>query len=394
MFTAQAHSFVQQARLAVTLAWVAGYTNILTLLICAYPTSHVTGTLSNWGRHLVEARWGLLLVGTHLLGTFVLGAMVSTAFTEIGRRRGWESIYVLPIATQAALLSAFALLVEFGDAGSFESGPLFFALTGLASAAMGLQNATITRISSGVVRTTHMTGVLTDLGSEIVNVALVLADRVVGRREGTHAAIMAAASGHATAWAAIRASPSARRLALLACVAGSFAVGAALGAAGHALLPEYREWAMFPPVVFLCWLVYQDVRLPICEVRTSPLMDEASGLALPPGIAVFTLRKSHSRRSLAHRLPDLHAWSDRLPATTKVVILDLNDAAQLDAEATLELRTLVYAFERTGRRLIIAGVDRAGFDVMRRAGAEDLLAQHAVCPDLEIALARGISRLG
>jgi len=32
MFVAQAHSFVQQARLAITLAWVAGYTNIIALL--------------------------------------------------------------------------------------------------------------------------------------------------------------------------------------------------------------------------------------------------------------------------------------------------------------------------------------------------------------------------
>ena len=32
MFVAQAHSFVQQARLAITLAWVAGYTNIITIL--------------------------------------------------------------------------------------------------------------------------------------------------------------------------------------------------------------------------------------------------------------------------------------------------------------------------------------------------------------------------
>ena len=33
---------------------------------------------------------------------------------------------------------------------------------------MGLQNALVTRVSGAVVRTTHMTGVLTDIGIELV----------------------------------------------------------------------------------------------------------------------------------------------------------------------------------------------------------------------------------
>ena len=46
MLVSHAHSFRQQARLAVTLAWVAGYTNIVTLLACGTVTSHVSGTTS------------------------------------------------------------------------------------------------------------------------------------------------------------------------------------------------------------------------------------------------------------------------------------------------------------------------------------------------------------
>ena len=33
MFVSQARSITQQSRLAITLAWIAGYTNIITLLI-------------------------------------------------------------------------------------------------------------------------------------------------------------------------------------------------------------------------------------------------------------------------------------------------------------------------------------------------------------------------
>ena len=59
MLVSQAHSFVQQGRLAITLAWVAGYTNILTILTCGTVTSHISGTTSNLGRDVAERSWGL-----------------------------------------------------------------------------------------------------------------------------------------------------------------------------------------------------------------------------------------------------------------------------------------------------------------------------------------------
>jgi len=46
----------------------------------------------------------------------------------------------------------------------------------IAACAMGLQNATITKISGSVVRTTHLTGVITDLGLEGTQLLLWLLD--------------------------------------------------------------------------------------------------------------------------------------------------------------------------------------------------------------------------
>ena len=43
MFVVRAHTFILQARLAISLAWVAGYTNIIALIVCGYVVSHVTG---------------------------------------------------------------------------------------------------------------------------------------------------------------------------------------------------------------------------------------------------------------------------------------------------------------------------------------------------------------
>ena len=64
-----------------------------------------------------------------LLAVFLAGRRRSSGFlTELGRRRRWASIYVLPMAVEAVLLAVFALLVdwnaigELGTAGRARSG--------------------------------------------------------------------------------------------------------------------------------------------------------------------------------------------------------------------------------------------------------------------------------
>lgn len=379
MFEAQAHSFTQQARLAITLAWVAGFTNILAFLTCGTVTSHVTGTVSQWGLDLVQGRWALMIFTSYLLAAFLAGAMASAFCTETGRRRGWESIYVLPIALQAILLAAFAVHVALHDPGSIETGGPLYAMTGMASLAMGLQNATITRISSGVVRTTHMTGVFTDLGLETVQFLYWLRDQRRTVPPDSARAFLRSAQAH----------PTAKRLGLLLSVAGSFALGAGLGALAFA---EMHRWAMIPPVAFLLWIIYQDIRLPICEIEASELEGD-QGMGLPQSLAVYHLRKDRVRSGKLHRLPNLLAWAERLPTRTRVVILDLDEATQIDANASLELRALMQRFRATGRDLVIAGVSGDRFREFKAAGAGDVLDASNVCSDLDLAIARGLALL-
>ena len=377
MFVSQAHSFTQQARLAITLAWVAGYTNIVSLLTCGTATSHVTGTVTQWGLDLVDGRWQLLGFTSFVLVTFLLGAALSGFCTETGRRRGWESVYVLPVTVQAILLAVFAVGVELHDFHEVARGRLLYGMVGLASLAMGLQNATITRISGGVVRTTHMTGNFTDLGIEGVQFLYWLRDR---RKDSPPLPPRALARS-------VRVHPSAMRLALLGSVVGSFALGAGLGALAYVRVPH---WAMFPPVLFLLWIIYADIRAPICEIEASGTFGGESGLGLPEGIAVFHLRKDKDRRGHSHRLPDLLRWCERLPAQKRVVILDLGDVTVLNDNAALELRALVLRFAAQGRRLVIAGLNGEQYHALREGGAGDTLDPTNVCPDLELAVARGL----
>ncbi len=374
MFASQAHSFSQQSRLALSLAWVAGYTNILTILTCGTVTSHMTGTASNLGRDVAEGSWPAAGFMLFILALFVLGAAVSGLVTETGRRRGWQSIYVLPITIQASLLSLFALGIELHETEGIVTGSTLWQLTGLAAAAMGLQNATITRISGGVIRTTHLTGVLTDLGSESVQLLYDLKDR---RADGS---LRASGIGRV-----LKAHPLARHVLLLGCIVGAFALGAGLGTLAHDSFPR---WSMTPPVALLLWIIVMDIRAPICEIERSGLFGEQHGL--PESIAVYHLKRGRHRRGKVHRLPDLLRWAERLPRAARVMILDLEELTELNDNAALELRSLAARLAASGRTLILAGVTQAQYRTILAARADDLLQPANVCPDLELAIARGL----
>ena len=399
MFIVQAHSFKQQARLAITLAWIAGYTNVMTILACGHVTSHVSGTTSDLGRAVAERNWATTGFLLFLLLTFAAGAAASGFVCELGRRRGWESIYVVPMALEASLLTGFALVWEFGSVTSSDRGGAgasptvgaLFLLTGIASIAMGLQNATITRISSGVVRTTHVTGVLTDLGLEFAQFLYMLRDHARQIRAS-------GAGSRAEFSRAVRAVPAhitSKRLLLLASILGSFALGAGLGTVAF---EEARRWAMFPPVLFLLWIVYQDITRPIAEIEPSDLVGGEDGIDLDDRLVVYHLRRDSGRtrkalRAKVHRMPNLSAWVDRVPAHVRVLILDLGDAAAIDHNSALELRNVLARLKSEGRALVLAGLSPEQYQQLRKAATGDLLSPLNACSDLELAIARGLNLL-
>lgn len=376
MFVAQAHSFAQQARLAITLAWIAGYTNIIAILTCDTVISHVSGTASGLGRDIAERKWALAAFSLFLLGTFFAGAMLSGFMTEYARRLGRQSIYVAPMLAEALLLGLFAVGVELHAEHVLAPTSERYLLTGLASAAMGLQNATITRISGGVVRTTHVTGVVTDLGLEAARFFFWLRDR-------SATIPPAPAAGLARS---LRHHPTARQLALLASILASFAVGAGLATLVHAAWPR---WAMFPPVAFLLWIVYVDATRPIAAIEAS----DAAAMTLPDGLAVYRLARDRTRRGSVQRLPNLAAWLDRLPSRVKVVVLDLDAVTHLDANAAGEIVAALSRLRVQGRRMVLAGLSAEQYARLRDAGAANHLDPLSAGADLELAIARAMNLL-
>jgi len=371
MFVSQAHSFRKQARLAITLSWVAGYTNVLTLLTCVQVTSHVTGTVSQVGFDVAEGRWGAAGYMAGLLGVFAAGAALSGFLTELAQQRRWASLFVLPMAVEAVLLAVFALLIDWNALGELDHDTALLWLTLLPSLAMGLQNATVTRISGGVVRTTHVTGVITDLGMETAIWAL-------RRRSG--AAPVGDRGTFATGW----------RLVLLGSIVVGFALGASLGTLA---LETFPRWSMVPPVAFLAWIIAMDLWQPIAAAQTDRDFGGTLHLALPPGVAVYHISARAARFGRRARLPNLTAWAEQLEAGVRVVVLDLASVAVLDADGRAELRQLTTRLRAQGRRLVLAGVTAARYRALVAANVLSPSDAANVCPDLELAAAHAMTLL-
>ena len=151
-------------RLGATLTFVAGATNAGGFLAVGQYTSHMTGVVSSVADNLVLGQLGLVLAGLASLIAFMSGAMTTAWMVNWSLRRHLRSAYGRPLLIEATLLLIFGL---FGAAINFFAD-LFVPLTVLVLCfIMGLQNAVITKISNAEIRTTHVTGLVIDLGIEL-----------------------------------------------------------------------------------------------------------------------------------------------------------------------------------------------------------------------------------
>lgn len=160
--TAAARDARADAQLGCTLCFIAGALNAGGFLAVGQYTSHMTGIISAIADDLVLGATALVLAGLVAVIAFAGGAATSAILINWGRRHAPERQYTLPLFLEAVLLMAFGLLGTLrGDL------PFFVAVTApLLCFIMGEQNAIITKISSSRIRTTHLTGMVTDIGIE------------------------------------------------------------------------------------------------------------------------------------------------------------------------------------------------------------------------------------
>ncbi|MBA9071701.1 uncharacterized membrane protein YoaK (UPF0700 family) [Methylobacterium sp. RAS18] len=152
-------------RLAWTFAAIAGALNTVGFYAFGFYCSNMTGNVSAVADHLGLGEIRVALQALALVVTFVLGAMAATLLISAGRDRKLNGIYAYSVLSEAVLLAVLGGIAPWLPADS-RSVMLALGLSFL----LGLQNATVTQITNARVRTTHVTGMVTDIGIGLANV--------------------------------------------------------------------------------------------------------------------------------------------------------------------------------------------------------------------------------
>jgi hypothetical protein len=151
------------------LGFQAGFINSFGFLACGRYVSHVTGFGTQIGIALGESKWWLAV---ELLGfplSFVLGAFFSGLFTSARMENGLKPRYdliTLFLPTLIGIVLYLGWKGLFGDFGEPLVGARDFILLFSLSFACGVQNGCFATLTKGQIRTTHLTGISTDIGTD------------------------------------------------------------------------------------------------------------------------------------------------------------------------------------------------------------------------------------
>lgn len=217
--------------LAGYLALTAGFVNAAGFILIGSFTSHVTGSIGRLGNDIAThqtdaALFALLLIVSFFVGAFIASMIVEAKFSRVSKGYGFA------LLLEGMMLLSFVFIERLTQttharALDAEASILCFA--------MGMQNSLVTRLSGAVVRTTHLTGVITDLGIEAARWYR------WHRSKLAHIPVLVAAREAPT-------RPHPTQTILLVTIASAFTVGGVLGAI---VTLHQSRWAMVVPAFFV-----------------------------------------------------------------------------------------------------------------------------------------------
>lgn len=154
------------------MAFQAGFLNVGGLMTGHKIISHVTGFATQFGLEvntLGFSAWTLLFIPFW----FLLGSAISGYFVDIRLKLNKKPRYYLSFGIIFFLIIYVwyqSRIGYFGGFGEQDKSAKGIYLLCLLSLICGIQNGTISIVSKSVVRTTHLTGITTDLGLGLVRV--------------------------------------------------------------------------------------------------------------------------------------------------------------------------------------------------------------------------------
>ena len=156
-------TFIHNLRLATLLSFVAGIVNVTGVLSIQTLTTNVTGHFAYFAEEIMKRDYAAAITFFVFTIFFLLGAFTSNFLAELISKKYPNLSHVIPISLEMIVLISVGIFGAQSSLSSSEGKWIAFSML----FAMGIQNSLVTKISQSTVRTTHLTGLFTDLGIEL-----------------------------------------------------------------------------------------------------------------------------------------------------------------------------------------------------------------------------------
>lgn len=149
-------TFTHNLLLAVFFAFIAGIVNVFGLINLGVFTTNITGHVGELSLSVETMHWKEAQKVILWIIAFGFGSFTSSVLVNYFQKKWIELSYALPIGIEITLLITCFLLNKNPETHQLQVIILLYA--------MGVQNGIVSVVSGKVVRTTHLTGMITDMG--------------------------------------------------------------------------------------------------------------------------------------------------------------------------------------------------------------------------------------
>jgi len=142
-------------------AFSAGMVNVISVIVFFAFTSNITGYYAVFAQELSKGNWYQGAVVLFWILLFFFGGVISNAVIIHGKSLWGQYVsHAIPVVLELLSILFVGVYLDFFYNDSLQETEL---LVGALLFAMGLQNGLTASISNSVVKTTHLTGLTTDL---------------------------------------------------------------------------------------------------------------------------------------------------------------------------------------------------------------------------------------
>ncbi len=150
--------------LASSTAMISGITNVAGMIAFLAFSTNVTGHVANLAKYIAEQNLREILVFVGWLLLFLTGAFISTFIVRSLEHKSYYRAHSIPVIIEIIVLLCVAV---YGHNFYRETRLEREIVLGAIIFAMGLQNSLVSTVSGGLIKSSHLTGLFTDLGGEL-----------------------------------------------------------------------------------------------------------------------------------------------------------------------------------------------------------------------------------